>query len=133
MRCGSQILLCANLLSRVCSSCALLATFRGYHYLRSSSVNPFAKHKVCGELSHEYLASGSDVDLRANDKAGNPLVKGRTRSCCPKLKDCGKAEPEQQQHVERIIQWRIFFQFCCFLFPVFYNFYHKIYVVWYGK
>ena len=27
MRCGSQILLCANLLSRVCSFCALLAHF----------------------------------------------------------------------------------------------------------
>ena len=26
-----------------------------------------------------------------------------------------------------------FFQLCCFLFPLFYNFYHKIYVVWYGK
>ena len=35
---------------------------------------------------------GSAADLRRNDKAGSPLVKNRTPSSVPELKDCGKNE-----------------------------------------
>lgn len=68
------------------------------------SVNPFAEHKVCGDLGMNTWQPGSDVDLRPNDKTGSPLVKNRTRSSVPELKDCGKAEPGQKQHDVRLVR-----------------------------